>query len=204
MITIEAPHMGLNDPRAPVRVQMNNTWELTETESRSHIIGWVAEVARSQPTGKLASLVISCHGAPGYLHLGQGFSLSHVDLFRGWSGLIKKIWIRACLVGRIVTPASASEGDGAAFSTLGMTGNGDAFLRRMALNTGAYVVAGTELQVSSVYNRTSPVPRGQLDSFEGLVLSYPPSGHGANWQQRYPSVSNFNPTTLQAVNPNRE
>jgi len=192
--------MGLNDARAPVRVQMANTWEVAADTSCSHIIEWVAHVAREAPGGRLASLVISCHGAPAYMQLGQGFGMGQVDLFRGWAGLIGKIWIRACLVGRIVTEASASEGDGIFFSQMNMTGNGDAFLRAMGRQTGAHIVASTEAQVSGRYNRTNALPLGKLDTYEGLVLSYPPGGGGASWSHRYPSTAILSPTTGTSVN----
>ena len=68
---------------------------------------------------------------------------------------------------------------------------------------GCYLVVGTELQVSSRYSATNPVPYGQLDSYEGLVLSYNPSGV-IDWSRRYPSVYGANPTTLSANNPNNE
>jgi hypothetical protein len=204
MIDIKAPHMGLNDARAPVRVRMWNTWEVTATDTKQHIIDWTAHVARSAPGGKLKEIVISCHGAPAYLQLGQGFGIGDVDLFRGWRGLVDKIWIRACLVGRIVGPETARQGDGALITALNMTGNGDTFLRGMAAAAQAYVVAGTETQISTSYNRTDACPYGKLDSYEGLVLSYPSDGGPANWSQRYPSVYGLDPAALTGRNPNSE
>ncbi|RJF89342.1 hypothetical protein D3874_22160 [Oleomonas cavernae] len=204
MIDIKAPHMGLNDERAPVRVQMWNTWEVSKDENVEKIVGWTAQVAKGAPGGKLKELVISCHGAPAYLQLGKGVSTSDLGLFASWKGLVEKIWVRACLVGRIVGPDTASQGDGAFIKALGFTGNGDTFLRRLAKETGAYVVAGTELQSSNAYSRTTPCPFGKLDQFEGLVLSYPPDGGAANWSKRYPSVYNADPKALTAVNPNSE
>jgi hypothetical protein len=57
---------------------------------------WVAEVARGATNGKLKNLVLNCHGAPGYLELGQGITESDLREFRIWHGLIEKIWIPAC------------------------------------------------------------------------------------------------------------
>ncbi|TXL69955.1 hypothetical protein FHP25_36745 [Vineibacter terrae] len=204
MITIKSPHMGLNDARAPVRVRMWNTWEVSATDTKRHIIDWTATVARGAPGGKLSEIVISCHGAPAYLQLGEGFGAADADLFRGWRGLVDKIWIRACLVGRIVGPETAGQGDGAFITALGMTGNGDTFIRAVAAAAQAYVVVGTELQSSGKYTRDAPCPFGQLDQYEGLVLSYPSDGGPANWTHRYPSVYNANPTTLTATHPNSE
>ena len=203
MITIQYPHMGLNDERAPVFVQMWNTWRVTRTETKRHIIDWVATVARGAPGGKLKELVISCHGAPGFLQLGEGFGQTDVNLFQGWRGLVDKIWIRACLVARIVGPETAGQGDGPFLTALGMGGNGHTFCQGVARAANCYLVVGTELQVSSIYSQTNPVPYGQLDTYEGLVLSYHPDGT-IGWSHRYPSVYNANPTTLTATSPNRE
>ena len=203
MIDIQSPHMGLNDERAPVFVQMWNTWKVTQSDTKSHIIEWVAHVAQSAPGGKLKELVISCHGAPGYLQLGQGFGQGDVELFRGWNGLVDKIWLRACLVARIIGPGTAKEGDGAFLSALNMQGNGDAFCKALAKAAGCYVVAATELQSSRRYGQTWKLPYGKIDTYEGLVLSYNPDGT-VGWSQRYPSVYNADPKKLTARNPNWE
>jgi hypothetical protein len=203
MITIGYPHMGLNDERAPVFVQMYNTWRVTRSETPDHIVDWTAEVARRTPGGKLNEIVISCHGAPGYLQLGTGIGAGEISLFRRWRGLVNKVWIRACLVGRIVGPDTASQGDGAFISALSMSGNGHRFCSDLAQALRCYLVVGTELQTSGRYSTTNPVPFGQLDSYEGLVLSYHPDGT-IGWTRRYSSVSSANATTMTATNPNSE
>jgi len=93
--------MALNDPRVKGsgsvrRYQMWNTWNIQHNESRQHIINWVAQVARNAPGGKLKNLVLSCHGLPGYLQLGQGFNRTQINIFAGWRGLIEKIWLPNC------------------------------------------------------------------------------------------------------------
>jgi hypothetical protein len=203
VITIKHPHMGLNDERAPVFVQMWNTWRVKAADTKRHIIDWTAKVARDAPGGKLAEIVISCHGAPAYLQLGEGIGTADTDLFRGWRGLVEKIWLRACFVGRIVGPSTPSEGDGAFIAALSLSGDGHRFCSEVAKAAQCYLVVGTELQSSRRYSQTAPVPYGQLDSYEGLVLSYHPDGT-IGWSRRYASVYNANATTLTAVNPNDE
>src|SRR5262249_7952883 len=139
---------------------------------------------------------------PGFLQLGEGIGAADTDLFRAWRGLVDKIWLRACLVARIVGPSTASEGDGAFISALGMNGDGHRFCSNLAKAAQCYLVVGTELQASR-YSQTAPLPYGQLDTYEGLVLSYHPDG-AIGWSHRYPSVYNANPTTLTATNPNSE
>lgn len=60
--------------------------------------------------------------------------------------------------------------------------DGNRFCSAFAMATRAHVVASTELQWS--HGRT--LPFGQLDGFEGLVLSYGPAGN-ISWQTRYRS-----------------
>ena len=203
VITIQPPHMGLNDERAPVFVRMWNTWKVTAADTKQHIVDWTAAVARSAPGGKLNEIVISCHGAPGYLQLGEGISLADISLFQAWRGLVNKVWLRACLVGRIVGPDTASQGDGAFIAALSLSGDGHRFCSELAKALQCYLVVGTELQSSNRYSATSPVPFGQLDSYEGLVLSYNPQGE-ISWSRRYASVYDADPTHLTARNPNNE
>jgi hypothetical protein len=134
MITLDAPNMGLNDARAPARVTMWNTWDVNASESREHIIDWVAHVARNAPGGKLKNVVFSCHGNASFVEMGQGFNRSHAILFAGWAGLVEKIWFRACLVARISTPGSPTFGDG------------NLFCSDIAKAARCHVVAPTEAQ----------------------------------------------------------
>lgn len=203
MITIEAPHMGFNDARAPVFVQMAETRRVAATETKRQILDAGVAATRRVSGGRLRSIVISCHGAPGYLQLGEGFGTADAGLFSAWRGLVHKIWIRACLVGRMVGPATAGHGDGAFLGALGMSGDGHDFCRAMARAARCYLVVGTELQSSNRYSVATPVPYGQLDSYEGLVLSYHPDGN-VGWRHRYASVYGASPVTLTAINPNSE
>jgi len=79
------------------------------------------------------------------------------------------------------------------------SGDGHAFLSAFAQLTGCYLVAPTEMQSSC---RTS-YPHGLIDSYEGLVLSYAPSGV-ISWQHRYPSLHAHHIRARTARNPNRE
>src|SRR5512147_569146 len=98
MITIEQPALVLNAVTNPqiARYQMWNTGDVPSTKPSQEVIGWIRIVAGSAPGGKLKNVIIQCHGAPGYLAIGQGFSRSNVGLFRGVSGLVDKIWVVAC------------------------------------------------------------------------------------------------------------
>ncbi|MFK5950048.1 MAG: DUF4347 domain-containing protein [Methylococcales bacterium] len=167
MIRLERPNMAINDPRVRTgpsvlqvrRYQMENTWDIATTESRQHIINWVVNVAHGTTNGKLKNLVLSCHGNPGQLQLGQGFDISQVALFSAWRGLIEKIWLPDCLVAR--------------------GSDGNAFCSSMARQAQCYVVAPTESQCDEF----TTMPYDQLTSFEGLVLCYGPNGN-ISWQGR--------------------
>lgn len=176
MIVLEGPHMGLNDSRSTNKVQMWNTWDVQVNETLSHMLGWVAEVARRAPGGKLKNVVFRCHGAPAYLQCGAGITRSDTGSFSAWRGLVEKIWFSACRVGYI-TPGSGSNPGPA-------SGDGNLFCSEIAQAAQCYVVASTELQVIGANRR---LPFGRLDTYEGLVLSYNPRGE-VSWSERYAST----------------
>jgi hypothetical protein len=168
MFTLERPNMAVNDPRVSAgtdvrRFRMWNTWDIRATETRIHIVQWVARVARSARGGKLKNLVLNCHGNSGSLQLGQGFDGSNTGLFSQWLGLVEKVWLPDCLVAQGVA--------------------GDAFCAEMARQAGCYLVAPTEVQCDYFQD----VPHDQMTSFEGLVLCYDPTG-SIVWQGRNPST----------------
>ncbi len=170
MYRLSRPSMALNDPRNHKRFQLANTWDVSRTETRTHMAEWVAHVARTSDGHKLKNLVLNCHGAPGFLEMGEGIRSSDLEVFRPWQGLIDKIWIPACRIAAI--PASGSgEADG------------NVFCSRLAKIVGCYVVASTETQCSSVGN----IPRDMMPSYEGLILSYGPEGN-VTWSDRNPST----------------
>jgi len=179
--------MAVNDPRVidpegNIRqFQMGNTWNIGQSESRQHIINWVAQVARNSQGGKLKNLVLSCHGLPGYLQLGQGFNSSNMDMFIQWRGLIEKIWLPNCLVAR--TPDAAMSAQMAqSYPGFGVS-DGNIFCSSLAKKVQCYVVASTEIQLE--YFRVLPID--MMTSFEGLVLSYGPQGN-VTWRHSNPST----------------
>jgi hypothetical protein len=180
MFTLQQPSMALNDVEiAHSKILMWNTWEINQTYSRDHIIGWVAQVARNAPNGKLKNVVINCHGLPAFVGLGPGFDRTHTPMFSAWAGLVEKIWFIACLVGRIPTPAMQAELN-TNYPGL-LTGDGNIFCSEIARYARCYVVTPTELQ-----RNRGGYSIGQMPTFEGLLLSYGPEG-GVTWSQRYSS-----------------
>ena len=191
MIHLDGPHMGLNDSRSTNKVQMWNTWAVLQNEAVDHMIGWVAEVAKKAPGGKLKNMVFRCHGAPAFLLCGAGIRRSDTSKFSAWRGLIEKIWFSACQVAYITPPASAGVCAPPSSGTCPLptgsgpaSGDGNMFCSEIAQAAQCYVVASTELQVIGV-NRV--LPYGCLDTYEGLVLSYSPDG-SVSWSHRYPST----------------
>jgi hypothetical protein len=172
MITLDPPHMGLNDARAPMKVTMWNTWLVPAGDTRTHIVSWVAQVAAKAPGRKLKNVVLNCHGNSSYLQLGEGFDRRHTNLFKLWRGKVDKIWIRACLVARIQHAGATT------------TGDGNLFCSELARAAQCHVVAPTELQVES---RGLVLPFGKIDTYEGLLVSYSPDGK-IHWSHRYPST----------------
>jgi hypothetical protein len=181
MIELEQPSLGMNSHHDHhVHVQMWNTGNVPASKSAAEIAEWIRLVAVSAPGGRLKNVVFSCHGAPGQVLIGRGIGLSDISAFSrlvvAGQPLVAKFWFRCCQVALIPTVTSSPDGN--------------VFCSRFAQTTKAYVVASTEYQWS--------VPRtlafGQIDGFEGLVLSYAPNG-SISWQHRYRSGWFTSPTS---------
>ncbi len=117
----------------------------------------------------IKNLILNCHGSPGHLSLGQGIGQADIYVFRGIGSLVEKIWIRACCV------AGRNDQNQRL---------GNDFCSGLARSARCYVVASTELQIEYTHRF---LPYGQLDSFEGLVLTYGPNGN-LSLSQRFPST----------------
>lgn len=173
MITLEQPSLGLNSHHDHhVHVSMWNTGNVPASKSAVEIAEWIRRVAVSAPGGRLKNVVFSCHGSPGHINIGTGIGLSDVPAFARLvvhdEPLVAKFWFRCCQVALI--------------AAAGTSRDGNRFCSAFAQATKAYVVASTELQWS--HGRT--LPFGELDGFEGLVLSYGPDGN-ISWQHGYRS-----------------
>jgi len=185
MITLEQPSLALNDERhGHMTVQMWETKFIKKSDTVDYILNLVASMAKNAPGGKLKNVVFSCHGDPAYLRMGEGFGLPDTMRFAHWRGLVEKIWIRACQVAFV--------------ESKGTTADGNLFCSEIARYARCYVVASTEIQYTRPTIRESffnnfhhKLPFGQLDSFEGLVLSYGPSGK-ITWSHRYDSGKDAN------------
>jgi len=167
VITIESPSVSLNDERAPVRTVLDYDHWFDAESKRDKIIHRVVE--HHAKLGVIRNLVICAHGLPGSLQLGEGFNTVDAPLFSRWQGKVKKIWFRACLVAR-------------------RDRFGHSMAREIARHAQCWVVASTELQTD---NR-GRLPYGQLDTYEGLVLSFGPDGR-IHWSHRYPSTYQRSP-----------
>lgn len=165
MITIPPTHIALNDPRAPAFAHMRYSYRVGETESRESIVQRVVRAAKLFPAKRIHNVVVSCHGNPGQLQLGEGFETHHAALFAAWRDKVDRVWLRACRVAR-----------NDAF--------GHSLARGMARAAGCYVVASTELQTEVGLRR---LPYGRLDTPEGLLVCFAPSGR-VEWESRFPST----------------
>jgi hypothetical protein len=190
MTTLEQPSAALNDLRVATefkskryfrRFQMWKSQDVAKQDSRDKIVQWVVEFAKSAPGGKLLNLVLSCHGLPAYLQLGQGFDQSHIPMFGAWQGLVGKIWLPDCLVAEIPDKNMQKKLNHDHWRT--RTGSGHLFCSTLARTVHCYVVAPTEIQCDIF----KTFPPNQISSFEGLILSYSPDGQ-ISWSDRNPSI----------------
>ena len=173
MITLNPPHVALNDSRSNMTLNMTHNIPVSPNDSAGYIINRVRDINASS---QLENVVFNCHGSPGGLQMGTGFSINQALLFRRWRGKVKKVWFYACSVAR---DSSCSCAPGAGTS-------GSAFCAAVARNARCYVLAPTELQVESAQEMRG-LPPGSLDTFEGMLLSFDPDGN-INWYKRYSST----------------
>lgn len=200
MITIPSPSMALNDSNAAVSYQMDVTRTVDASMSMRDVVDLILAEVQHVQGGVFRNLILTAHGTPGHFSLGSGLGVNTMAPFADVRGKVAKIWFRGCLVARIAGAHTASHGDGAALAAYGInSGEGHAFVSAFARLTGCYVVAPTEMQGSAQTN----YPPGQMDSYEGLVLSYDPQGN-ISWQRRYRSTYAHNTQTRRLRIPNRE
>jgi len=181
MITLEAPHMGLNDPRSPSRVNMWNTWDVKENETVVHMLEWIATVARTKaegnPEGKLKNLVFNCHGGPASLQMGEGIEFFDTRKFRRLEGLVEKIWFNACEVAK---PGTGPD-------------DGLRFCSEIAKAAQCYVLASDTKQADRLnffWWTDIELPFGKLGTFEGTLLSFGPTGK-VTWSHTYPAPEDW-------------
>lgn len=135
-------------------------WNVPAGSSVANIASWLKAIA-SDKDKAIRSLVINCHGSPGFLHIGQGIGVSDVPLLGGLQGTgLLHIWVVACEV--------ASPGTG-----LAPGGHeGRHFCSRLATTTGAKVMASDRTQ----WVNTPRVRPYHIDIYEGAVYTFDSDG----------------------------
>ena len=109
LLAIPYPAMALNQTGVNIEALMYNTMKVAEGYSPEPLLGWVAEVAKGAPNGRLAALVIRCHGGPGILYIGArfdrerarylgGIKPEQASAFEKVKGLVEDIFLVGCNV----------------------------------------------------------------------------------------------------------
>jgi len=156
---IPQPALSLNDTRTQSIFPQWATEIVRPEATRNSIIQRVVTAAGRAPGGKITNVIIHCHGAPGFLQMGQGFFAQHSHLFEPWREKVGKIWIHACRV-------AAGE-------------VGDEMCRAIAATTACTLLVSTYKQYNVVSMPGRPAfryPSGVLDQFEGTVKHFGPDG----------------------------
>jgi hypothetical protein len=159
MYTIPQPALSLNDTRTLSIFPQWATEIVTPWTTRDNVIQRLVAAARRAPGGKLTNVIVHCHGAPGFLQMGQGFHAQHSHLFAPWRGKVGKIWIHACRI------ASGPLGD--------------EMCRAIAATTACTLFASTYRQFNNIGAVGGPAhryPMGVLDEFEGTDKNFGPDG----------------------------
>jgi len=179
MIKIDAPALALNDIQVPGHFHLSRNVKVHRDDSRENLVNCVAAIAAGAPGGRLKNLVLNCHGAPGYLIMGEEFWAPHTNLFERWAGLIDNIWITACQIASRCPATAYAWPDW--LKNIGQPGDGYLFCREIAIRARSNVIA-------SVVNQEPPIntgiPNGHIDAFEGMVLCFGPTGDIA-WSHKY-------------------
>lgn len=199
MISVSSPSMAVIDSRAAVTYQMDHTIRILPSVTMTEIVRAVIDRA-TQIQGPIDNLILTAHGSPGYFQLGTGLNIHTMNPFQLLRNNVRKIWFRGCLVGRIIDSRTPRDGDGSFLAYSGInSGNGHNFLSAFAALTQCEVIAPTEVQGS----RLSVYPPGQMDAWEGLVVTYNSLGELIK-QERYRSQFRYNLQRNTSINPNGE
>jgi hypothetical protein len=154
---------------------MSRTYPVAATATVDQIIQLICNYAQQGQGIVIKNLVLNCHGSPGYLRMGQGIGWQDVESFTQIRGLVEKIWIHACRI------AGRDQVFGERV--------GDHYCSSLARAARCYVVASTEIQAST---RNHTYPYGQIDTFEGLALTWNPEGNVSS-SRRFRSTYQRNP-----------
>lgn len=173
MIAISSPSAVVNDIRCPVRLTMDRTISVGAANTILQIARDIAGLATTVQRGRIDNLILNSHGGPGYCQLGTGLTVNTMAAFAGIRGKVVRIWFHGCLVARTIDSNTPRQADGAVLQASNYTsGDGHRFISRLAILTGCYIIAPTQIQVSHLRS----YPNGLMDSYEGLVLEYNPQG----------------------------
>jgi len=178
-IMVPQPSMALNAWNMTgtwfPQYKMWNSWTLGDDEMVDHIVGWIGEVAKGAPGGRLKCIVINSHGSCGRARLSKPYALdpSTTSKWAPLKGLVRHILITACDV------VGVKQGENNKF----WNDPGVKLLYGLAQATGARVYASNvdqSMDVSYfVFTKILRGGEGDIDSFEGSVLSIPPNGQAA-------------------------
>jgi hypothetical protein len=178
MIQLQSPALSLNDVRCPGPVFLDRSLKIQKNDSSQNIVNAIANYASAAPGGRLKSLVLNCHGIPGYLIMGAGFSHANVNAFQTLRGKVDTIWITACTVAsrKYSTPTVLKLKD------IGPCEASDGFIfcQNIARNAQANVVASLNIQEAPLRGSV----KGSVDSFEGTHFCWRPDGSVA-WARRF-------------------
>lgn len=164
MIKIPNPSMCLNAEGFDAQLMSYKMWN-TRTVTRDVTPYWlaanIASVAAGAPGKQLATLIFNCHGfvtpTGEFLGLDLGTSVYYEDLnhFSRLRPMVREIFMTVC---------GAARGK-----------SGEAFCKRLAALTGAYVIAGEQDQTLPI-SVAAKLPGGWIDDFEGKVYKFGPTG----------------------------
>lgn len=154
---------------------MWNTRTVTQDVSPRWLAQNIADVAKTAEGGFLRVLVLNAHGYPGNLGLGTGIDATSVKDFAVLNNLVSEIYIVGCGIA----------GSRQSRIRHGEMLDGLPLCTTLAQTVGAYVYAPKSGQKQSKEDRSSGIPFGYIDDFEGELVVCLPNGSSQPWDGKH-------------------
>jgi hypothetical protein len=110
VIKKKQPSLALDSHDVPGdEVEMRATWKIPAMLPAASFVGWIDHAIDLSSELDLHTVIISCHGSSGFLHIGKGIGKEDLDPFKRLrqQQTVGRIWIVACKVQ--TTDAAACE-----------------------------------------------------------------------------------------------
>lgn len=172
MISLGSPSLVLHSCDVPgYKYTAWQSWKMTKGASAHDLLYWITYAIDHSPELSLRSVVINCHGSPGFLHIGG----SWVGFGEGDEAILRPLRSKGA-IGRIFLVACQVAALGDVDKRLGRV-----FCSNLAKETGAFVIAADALQSVDFWYQNFSHPDSTIDDYEGTAYEFSPAGGYEVW-----------------------